>query len=79
MNEKNLANAVKLPPQTERKFLHPKVPTPVYGSVLSDHPFACPNEGYDKYYIHKYKSNLHLKRGHAGYAFKENGDPIRLP
>jgi hypothetical protein len=79
MHEKNLANAVKLPPQTERKFLHPKVPTPVYSSVLSDFPFACPNEGCDKYYIHKYKSNLHLKRGHAGYAFKENGDPIRLP
>ena len=71
MHKKNLANAVTLPPQTERKFLHPKVPTPVYGSAR---PFTCPNEGCDKYYIQEYKSNLHLRRGHADYAFKENGE-----
>jgi hypothetical protein len=28
MHEKNLANAVKLPPHTEREFLHPKITTP---------------------------------------------------
>jgi len=72
-HEKNLANAVKLPPQNEREFLHPKVPTSVYGSVPSDRPFACPYDGCDKCYIHEYKLNLHLRREHAGYAFEENG------
>jgi len=64
-----LENAVKFPPQTEREFLHPKVPTSVYGFVPSDRPFAYPNEGCEKCYIHEYKLNLHLKRGHVGYAF----------
>ncbi|KAI3445609.1 hypothetical protein Pfo_002274 [Paulownia fortunei] len=71
-HEKNVIDAAKYTPPTEKPVKAPKSSTGASGPASSERPYACPYEGCEKAYIHEYKLNLHLRREHPGHFPDEN-------